>query len=166
MQFYVTETQATSYFPASSKIQTGGVAMTTAPSFSPANPEPKIYLALSHDDFISVSPAIFRPAVPPFSCRFLTCHPSRARLYRRFALTCLPGAHLGGCREPGWRAERSARRHLLFQLREGPPRSWLSSEGCGRLAVCGAGGAVLCGIPLGSGFTSNGAYSRPPLGSG
>lgn len=49
--------------------------MTTAPSFSPANPEPKIYLALSHDDFISISPAIFRRDMP-------ICHLSPAGFLR------------------------------------------------------------------------------------
>lgn len=73
--------------------------MTTVPSFSPANPEPKIYLALSHDDFTSASPDIFRSDSPPFSCRFLTFYLSRAWLQQRFPFTheaCmeLPGANL------------------------------------------------------------------------
>ena len=119
--------------------------MTTAPSFSPANPKPKIYLALSHDDFISISPAIFRSDLPPFSCRFLTRHLSCARLHQRFTLTRkarveIFQAHTSARARSLADRQRCVWWHLLFQLpglQEGPRCSCLIWEGCGRFVLGG-----------------------------
>lgn len=148
----------------------------TVPSLSPANPEPKIYLALSHDDFVSVSPAIFRSDLPPFSCRFLTCHLSRSRLHQRFTFTrkaCVEvfQAHTSARARSLADRQRFVWRHLLFQppgLQEGSPCSRLSWEGSGRFLGGGSGerGAGLRGIPVGSRFASSGKYSLSPPGGG
>lgn len=124
--------------------------MATAPSFSSANPEPKIYLAFSHDDFISVSPAIFRSDLPPFPCRFLTCHLPCARLHQRFAFTregCVEifQAHTSARASSLADRQRFVWRPLLFQrpgLREGPPAPCLIWEGCGRFVPGGGGMCV------------------------
>lgn len=148
----------------------------TVPSLSPANPEPKIYLALSHDDFVSVSPAIFRSDLPPFSCRFLTCHLSRSRLHQRFTFTrkaCVEvfQAHTSARARSLADRQRFVWRHLLFQppgLQEGSACSRLSWEGSGRFLGGGSGerGAGLRGIPVGSRFASSGKYSLSPPGGG
>lgn len=145
--------------------------MTTAPSFSPTNPKPKIYLAHSHDDFTSVPPAIFRSDLPALSCRFLTCHVSCSRLHQHFTLTCQ--AHVEtfqACTSPRARSladrQRFVWRCLLFQLPalpRGPSLflphleelQWLCPGECWE-------GAVFCSILGGSRFTSTG-NTRFPL---
>jgi len=155
--FVSPRTPATSYAPDSSGSHRRDH---TAPRFSPANPEPKTRLALSRHDFLSASPAIFRPDSPlcsrPVSCVLspLPCSASPAVHARRLA---------GG--------QRPARRCLWLERPgrpEGPRCARLLGQGLrpawGREG--GAGGQPSAGLRPAGGWLRTGSDRFPRPGNG